>query len=196
MQTNFMADYYLYDKLEPYLIRRGNVDKDIPLIEVIYEFGTEMGNTQIDFSNAYKTVGTQTSLFDAFNSIARVLYQSVFCCKLVEIKDINTKRSLRSNTEPLKSYLAGILKIIDKAKSKIIPKYRFVYYQHGRDDLIYKSKSPIEKALDNTAYIFKESSILPSMDREAKVFNNANSFFIKPFTETALKDEIKKKTNE
>jgi len=203
MQSNIMADYYLYDKLEPYLIRRGNNDKDIPLIEVIYEFGTEMGNTQIDFSNAYKTALTQTSLFDAFNSIARVLYQSVFCCKLVEIKDINTKRSLRSNTEPLKSYLAGILKIIDKGKSKIIPKYRFVYYEHGaqRDDLIYKSKSPIEKALDNTAYIFKESSILPSRDRQGGlfgktgVFENANSFFIKPFNDTILKDEIKKKTH-
>jgi hypothetical protein len=194
-----MADYYLYDKLEQYLIRRDTVDKQIPMIQVTYQFGTDMGNTHIDFSNAYKTDldTTQTELFNAFNSIAQVLYQSVFCCKLVEIKDMNTKRSLRSNIEPLKSYLAGIFKIVDKRKSNILPKYRFVYFD-GREkppDWVYKSKSPIEKALDNTAYIFKKSSILPSRDSKAGLFENANSFFIKPLTVDALKEEIKKKTH-
>lgn len=206
--ANIMADYYLYDKLEPYLIRRNIVDKDIPLIEVIYEFGTEMGNTHIDFSNIYKTDGikTQTSLFDGFNSIARVLYQSVFCCKLVEIKDVNTKKSIRSNIEQAKSYLNGIFKIIDKRKSKIIPKYRFVYYDGTLkpQDSFYKSKTPIEKALDSTAYIFKKSSILPSIDPKGGIslgfttlglIENANSFFIKPLNDIQLDLEIKKKTH-
>ena len=208
MRVNFMADYYLYDKLEPYLIRRGKIDKDIPLIEVIYQFGTEMGNTHIDFSNTYKTSDqtTQMSLFDAFNSIARVLYQSMFCCKLVEIKDMMTSRSLRSIAEPLKLYLTGIFKIVDKSKSKILPKYRFVYFDGSTKppDWVYKSKSPIETALDNTAYIFKKSSILPSRDPKGgislKAFNvglleNANSFFIKPINNIALNAEIKKKTH-